>query len=119
MKQKLQQLIDSIESSQFEETIRLELIYENSSILETKLRVPIKLDPNRHYKVALRYFTVYNNIDNIDNTNNVFCYNIGSGWNTINLISGAYEITQIDADIKRQINNNEVKILLLDQRSIG
>ena len=42
MEEKLQ-LIDSIESSKFEETIILELIYENSSILRTKLKVPIKL----------------------------------------------------------------------------
>ena len=79
-----------MESSKFEETVRLESINENSSILKTKQRVPIQLDPIRHYKAALRYFTVYNNIVNIVNTNNVFRYNNGSGWNTINLISGAY-----------------------------
>ena len=91
MEEKLQQLIDTIESSKFEETIRLESINENSSILKTKLKVPIKLNPNRHYKAGLRYFTVIYNIVNIDNTNNVFRYNNGSGWSEINIVSGAYE----------------------------
>ena len=107
MEEKVQQLIDSIEASKFEETIRLESINENSSILKTKLKKPIKLNPDRHYKAGLRYFTVYNNIVNIDNTNNIFRYNNGSGWKVITLITGAYEITQIDAEIKRQMNDNE------------
>ena len=75
------------------DSIRFDSINENSSILKTKLRVPIKLEPNTHYKAALRYFTVDKNIVNIDNTNNVLRYNNGSRWNTINLISGAHEIT--------------------------
>ena len=40
MEEKLQ-LIGSMESSNFEETIRLESTNENSLILKTKLRVPI------------------------------------------------------------------------------
>ena len=74
MEEKLQQVIDNIESSKFEETIRLESINENSSILKTKLKAPIQLNPNRHYKAGLRYFTVYNNIVNVESTNNVFRY---------------------------------------------
>ena len=35
------------------------------------------------------------------------CNNNGSRQNTINLISGAYEITQTDAEIKIQINNDK------------
>ena len=106
MEEKLQQVIDNIESSKFEETIRLESINENSSILKTKLKVPIQLNPNRHYKAGLRYFTVYNNIVNIDNTNNVFRYSAGT-WKTITIVSGAYEITQIDAELKRQTGEDE------------
>ena len=107
MEEKLQQLIDNLESSKFEETIRLESINENSSILRTKLKVPIQLNPDRHYKAGLRYFTVYNNIVNIDNTNNVFRYKKSNVWKTITIISGAYEITQIDAEIKRQLGDDE------------
>ena len=50
---------------------------------------------------------MYNNIVNIDNTNNIFRYNNGSGGKIITLITGAYEITQIDAAIKRQMSDNE------------
>ena len=61
-------------------------MHESSSILKTKLKVPIKLNPPKNCKVDLRYFTVYNNIVNIDNINNVFRYNNGSGWKTIILL---------------------------------
>ena len=102
MQEKSQQLIDSRESSKFEETISLELIHENSPILTTKLKVSTKFNPDKHYKMGLTYFTVcnkiVNNVNN-NNTNNVFCNNYGSGWKTITILSGAYEIIQIDAEI--------------------
>ena len=107
MEEKLQQLIDGLEASKFELTIRLESISENSSILKTKLKVPIKLNPDRHYKAGLRYFTVYNHIVNIDGSNNIFRYNNGSGWKEITIIPGAYEVQQIDSEIKRQLGDNE------------
>ena len=109
MEEKIQELIDSIESSKYEETIRLESIDANSSILRTKLKVPIKLNPNRHYRAGLRYFTVYNNLVNINETNNVFRYSIdnGTSWKTISLLTGAYEIVQIDEEIKRQMKLNK------------
>ena len=60
MESLIEKMIDNIESSKFMETIRLESIDNNSSILETTLNPPIKLDPTKHYKVGLRYFSMYN-----------------------------------------------------------
>jgi len=48
----IERMLDNIESSKFMETIRLESIDNNSSILETTLNPPIKLDPTKHYKVG-------------------------------------------------------------------
>ena len=107
MEEKLQQFIDNFESSKFEIMIRLESITESSSILRTKLKLPIKLNLDRHYKASLRYFTVYNHVINIDSTNNVFRYNNGSGWKTVIILPGAYEVKQINAKIKRLINDTE------------
>ena len=107
MDEKLQQLIDGLESSKFEITIRLESITESSSVMRSKLKVPIKLNPDRHYKAGLRYFTVYNHVANIDETNNVFRYNNGNGWKNITILPGAYEVNQIDAEIKRLINDKD------------
>ena len=107
MDEKLQQLIDCLESSKFEVTIRLESISENSSILKSKLKVPIKLNPDRRYKAGLRYFTVYNHVINIDNINNVFRYNVGTDWRVISILPGAYEVKQINAEVKRQIDDTE------------
>ena len=115
MEEKLQQIINNIEASKFEETIRLESINDDSSILKTKLNVPIKLDPSRHYKVGLRYLSLYNNITNINSTNNNFhCSNgqrpgtISKITESITLLPGAYEITQIDAELKRQLAQHGV-----------
>ena len=73
--------------------------------------MPIKLNPDRH-KAGLRYFTVYNDYSsiNIDNRNNVFQY--GNEWKTIIIISRAYKITQIDAEIKRQMGDNEAVYII-------
>ena len=105
MESLIEKMIDNIESSKFMETIRLESIDNNSSILETTLNPPIKLDPTKHYKVGLRFFTMYNFITNINNTNNVFRYSHDNGttWNSITLLEGAYEFSQIVAELNRQM----------------
>ena len=107
MEEKLQQLIDCFEASKFNATIRLESISENLSIMRTKLKILIKLNSDRHFKAGLRYFSVYNRIVNTDNSNNVFHYNSGSGWKDISILPGAYEVKQIDTEIKRLIKDNE------------
>ena len=103
MEEKLQKLVDSINADKFQETFRLESITKDSHILRTKLNTAINLNPERHYRAGLRYFSVYNFIVNITDKNNVFRYshNSGTNWNVINLPQGAFEISQIDQEIKR------------------
>ena len=50
---------------------------------------------------------MYNHIVNIDNSNNVFRYNNGSGWKDASILPGAYKVKQIDAEIKKPIKDNE------------
>ena len=50
---------------------------------------------------------MYNHVINIDNTNNVFRYNVGTGWRVISILPGAYEVKQINAEVKRQIDDTE------------
>ena len=95
MEEKLQQLIDGLESSKFEITIRLESTNGDSSVMRSKLKVPINLNPDRHYKAGLRYFTVYNHVANIDKTTNVFRYNNGGGWKDTTILPGAYEVNRL------------------------
>ena len=103
MEDKLEKIIDSINADKYQETFRLESITKDSHILKTLLKVPINLNPERHYRAGLRYFSVYNFIVNITDKNNVFRYshNSGTNWNSIKLPQGAFEIQQIDEEIKR------------------
>ena len=62
MESLIEKMIDNIESSKFMETIRLESIDNNSSILETTLNPPIKLDPTKHYLFIYLFIYLTNNI---------------------------------------------------------
>ena len=96
MEERIGDLIDVL-SNKYEQTFQLESIDKNSSIMETTLINPIKLDSKRTYKAGMLFFTTYNFIVNINETNNIFRYSHDSvNWNTITLPIGAYEISQID-----------------------
>ena len=84
---KLEDLINTLNAKKFSQTFRLESISTDSSKLRLKLRSPIQLDKNLDYKVGLRYLSFYNQIVNIDDTNNIFRYSHDSGanWNTLTI----------------------------------
>src|SRR5438093_227464 len=79
-------------------------LVSKTSSFQTDFPVPLKLDPSRNYEAALTYFSAYNTIFNVDDTNNKFIYSVDSGknWKTIKLPNGAYEINQINDEVKRQ-----------------
>jgi len=68
----------------------------------------IHLDPQRRYEMALVNLETYNSIPNITVANNTFVYshNGGSLWKKITLPEGSYEISQINAAIRRQLEVN-------------
>ena len=104
---KLENLINTLNAKKFSQTFRLESISTDSSILSLRLRSPIQLDKNLDYKVGLRYLSFYNQIVNIDNTNNIFKYshNNGTDWTTLTINNGSWEITELDKEIKRMMKN--------------
>jgi len=53
-------------------------------------------------------FSVYNNIQNITATNNIFKYSVDSGatWSIITLTPGSYEIDTINSEINRLMTLN-------------
>ena len=66
--------IEKLESSlnnKYENTIH---IVSETTDIRQKLETPIKLDPSKNYKVAIKYFACYNLIDNITSENNEFHY---------------------------------------------
>jgi hypothetical protein len=82
----------------------------NTCDFSTLFSQPIILNPNKEYEAAFVSLETYNSIPNITDKNNKFVYSVDNGvnWKTIVLEPNAYEITQINAEIQRQmvINND-------------
>jgi len=77
------------------------LVTSNTSDFTTSIYPPIQLDDD--WQVGLMNFSVYNNIQNITATNNIFKYSVENGatWTTITLTPGSYEIDTNNSDIDR------------------
>jgi hypothetical protein len=69
---------------------------------------PLTLPKNRNFEAALIYFATDNYLANIDKSNQQFIYSTDSGktWKTIKIPVGAYELSSIDEEIKRQMRTN-------------
>ena len=85
------------------------VFYSKSSSFNIRFPEPIKLNPNRNYKIGLQYFTTSNYLINITENNNNFTYSTDSGktWITIIIEPGAYELKQISDEINRQMVENK------------
>lgn len=74
----------------------------------TAFSPPLFLDPKRKFEMALINLETYNSIPNVTSSNNTFVYTPDSGttWKTITMPEGSYEVTQINAEIQRQLETN-------------
>ena len=67
----------------------------------------IMLDHNKKYEAALLSLDMYNTIPNIiEGKNNIFKYYNGTDWKTISILTGSYELTEINNEIQRQMVAN-------------
>ena len=84
---------------------RLFTFTSKKSCFTTKLDKPLQLQENRKYEACLHYFSAYNTIFNINTMNNKFIYShdLGKTWTTIAIPNGAYELSQINIEIQRQM----------------
>ena len=99
-------------NDKFEETIHI--ISKNSDINQ-KFFKPLQLDPKRNYKVALKYFSVYNNIQNITEENNELrVYASGRWLPPLKLTPGAYEVKSISETIKKELGGKDYVELVAD-----
>lgn len=67
---------------------------------------PLSLDQKKRYEIGLVSADVWHSWYNIHTNNNVFAYFNGLVWKKIILTPGAYNITDIDREIKRMIDAN-------------
>lgn len=71
----------------------------------TPIYPPLELATDENWVIGLLSLETYYSFANINNTNNIFRYSTDNGitWKTITLPPGAYEIEQINSEIKRLI----------------
>ena len=80
------------------------VLVNTKSDFTTQFPIPIKLNTNRDYEIALLWFTAYNTIFNFDSTNNKFYDSIdnGANWILITIPEGAYEINLLNNEISNE-----------------
>jgi len=66
----------------------------------------LQLDQRRRYAVGLVSADLWYSWYNVNTTNNIFKYNNGTTWKNITLEPGAYNIPDIDNEIKRLLTLN-------------
>jgi hypothetical protein len=84
-------------------------ILSNTSTDFTTVNDSAVLDPNKKYEAALVYLSTYNSIPNItEKINNIFKYSTDNGvsWKSFALDTGAYELDDLNYEIKRRLKAN-------------
>ena len=76
-----------------------------SSNFTTKLNPPVRLDPNKDYKIALVNSELWYSWYNVTTSNNNFKYFNGKDWTTVKVPPGAYNIKDINTEIKNLIED--------------
>ena len=91
------------------------------------------LDPNREYKIGLKYFSVYNSLRNVTESNNKFRYSKDGGvtWIDLTFAPGSYEasffnkkINDIEADdtynisFVADLSTNKFELQLKNNRQV-
>lgn len=93
------------------ETLSINLT-KNSSDIRTHFYPPIQLKPDKRHEMALIRLETYNSIPNVDDTNNVFRYEVDSKTYDIIIPTGAYELSQINDVIQNKlIKKNDIELL--------
>lgn len=77
-----------------------------TSVLETFFHPPLSLDEK--YECGLLYFSVFNSVPNINNTNNIFSY--GNKGQQIKIPCGSYDLDEISEYLKNNITDCHIKI---------
>jgi len=85
------------------------ILSSNSTNFTTTIEDPIILSRDKDYEAALTALYTYNSFPNITNENNKLAYstNKGEHWKDIELSTGAYELSEINNEIQRQMILND------------
>lgn len=106
-------------------SVRLTITGKKSH-LETDIFPPLNLTDN-NYECGLIYFSVFNSIPNVNETNNVFAYNDGSSEKQIIIPCGSYDLQDLtnyinvnahDVELKMEANNNTLTCSMICTKTI-
>lgn len=84
------------------------MMSSNTTDFNTKINPPLQLKKGRQYEMALLNLETYYSFPNVDSTNNNFTYSPdgGANWFAIIIPEGSYEVADIDAAIRLQMEVN-------------
>ena len=89
-------------------------ITSNKSDIKVNFTTPIELNSNRNYKLGLLWFSAYNTIFNVDETNNRLEYIFKDKTYLLQLDPGAYEIKQINDEIQRLMKKSNIDLIKIE-----
>ena len=81
--------------------------FGKSSNFTVYLNPPLHLDLSKEYKIALVSSDLWYSWYNVTTKNNKFKYNNGTDWKTISVSPGAYNIRDLNGEIKRLIKGED------------
>lgn len=102
-----------LNSNQFVKMCTTISITRNTSIIETNFNPPLFFDGR--YEVGLLYFSSFNSIPNVNENNNIFCYDVNG--TEIKIPKGTYDLQDINEYLSNKMkellpNNNTLKCSL-------
>ena len=88
------------------------IVSGNDSQILTRFNPPLQLEESKAYEMALVNLVTYNSIPNIHTGINSFRYSPddGANWFPIALITGSYDIEDINNEIQRRLRLNKHKM---------
>ncbi len=97
----LESLQSMVDIANTKETFKMKF-QSDTSDFTIRFANPIQLNPKRSYQFALKRFSVYNSLANIDNTNNLITISSDNGktWTELFIPSGAYEIEALNTRVQ-------------------
>ena len=84
----------------------------NDCHIKTKFNPTLELEKDKQYEMSLVNLETYWSFPNVTEKNNIFRYSNGSEWVEILIPKGAYELSQINAFIQKEIGNIKDSISL-------
>ena len=88
------------------------MVGDNKTRFITWIKPPIQLDTMKDYEIEVINLETYYSFQNIDKSNNCFCYSPDGNalWYNIIIPEGSYHVRDINEFIKKEMRKNHTMI---------